>query len=128
MIGNTMVGSNRLSDAKAFYDALLPVIGAQPMMDHYSGGRFYGAGLDKPMFAVVGPFNGEPAKPGNGTMVSFQAQSREQVDQFHAKALELGGTDEGAPGLRGPDPDGFYGAYVRDLDGNKLCVFRYGPA
>ncbi|WP_422396671.1 hypothetical protein [Sphingomonas ginsenosidivorax] len=53
--------------------------------------------------------------------------TRGDVDAIHAKALELGGTDEGAPGIRGDDPDGFYGAYFRDLDGNKLTVFRFGP-
>jgi len=128
MIGNAMVGSNKLTEAKAFYDELLAVVGAKPMMDHHSGGRIYAVAPDKPMFGVLGPHNGEPATAGNGTMVSFQTDSREQVDQLHAKAIELGGTDEGAPGIRGDNPDGFYGAYFRDLDGNKLCAYRFGPA
>ena len=55
-----------------------------------------------------------PATVGNGTMVALGAASREQVDAVHAKALELGGSDEGAPGQRWP---GFYAAYFRDLDG-----------
>ena len=51
------------------------------------------------------------------------------VDEVHAKALELGGTDEGAPGVRGDEgPQAFYGAYFRDLDGNKLAAFCIGPA
>lgn len=128
MIANAMVGSNNLGEAKAFYDSLLSILGAAPMMEHQSGGRIYGTGPDKPLFAVVGPHNGQPATVGNGTMISFHAQSRELVDQMHMRALQLGGTDEGAPGVRGPDPDGFYGAYFRDLDGNKLCVYKYGPA
>jgi predicted lactoylglutathione lyase len=62
-------------------------------------------------------------------MVALVLEERRQVDGFHAKALALGGTDEGAPGLRGPEgPQAFYGAYFRDLDGNKLCAFRIGPA
>ena len=61
-------------------------------------------------------------------MVAFAAGSRANVDKLHAKALALGGTDEGAPGLRGPEEYGFYGAYFRDLDGNKLCAFHVGPA
>lgn len=128
MIANAMVGSNNLGEAKEFYDSLLNILGAVPMMEHLSGGRIYGTGADKPLFAVVGPHNGQPATVGNGTMISFQAESREQVNQMHLRAIQLGGTDEGAPGVRGPDPDGFYGAYFRDLDGNKLCVYKYGPA
>ncbi|MDX2159520.1 MAG: hypothetical protein SFW09_23690 [Hyphomicrobiaceae bacterium] len=60
-------------------------------------------------------------------MVAFAAGSRANVDAIHAKALALGGSDEGKPGLRGPDgPQAFYGAYFRDLDGNKLCAFHVG--
>lgn len=128
MIANAMVGSNKLEEAKAFYDAVLSVVGATPMMEHHSGGRLYAVEPGKPLFGVVGPNNGKPATVGNGTMISFQADTREQVDKMHLKAMELGGADEGAPGVRGPDPDGFYGAYFRDLDGNKLCIYKYGPA
>jgi predicted lactoylglutathione lyase len=62
-------------------------------------------------------------------MVALVLKERRQVDTLYAKALALGGTDEGAPGVRGPEgPQAFYGAYFRDLDGNKLCAFRIGPA
>jgi predicted lactoylglutathione lyase len=62
-------------------------------------------------------------------MVALVLKERSQVDALHAKALALGGTDEGAPGVRGAEgPQAFYGAYFRDLDGNKLCAFRIGPA
>ncbi|MBD3666808.1 MAG: VOC family protein, partial [Kangiella sp.] len=61
--------------------------------------------------------------PGKGTSVALAAKSKEHVDELHAKALELGATDEGAPGNR---TDNFYGAYCRDLDGNKLCFFIMG--
>jgi predicted enzyme related to lactoylglutathione lyase len=126
MIGYALVGSNKLEAAKAFYDALLKELGAAPAFEHPSGGRVYGVAPDKPMFGVVGTFDGKPATPGNGTMISFVANTQEQVRQVYKRALELGGSDEGAPGWRGP-PGGFYGAYFRDLDGNKLCVFRTGP-
>jgi predicted lactoylglutathione lyase len=59
-------------------------------------------------------------------MAGFELESREAVDRFHQKVLELGGSCEGAPGLRGPEELGFYFAYVRDLDGNKLCAFKVG--
>ena len=75
------------------------------------------------MLGVCKPYDGKPATGGNGTMVALTAKSREIVDAVHAAALAAGGADEGAPGLRG---DTFYGAYFRDLDGNKLCVFHYG--
>lgn len=128
MIGYALVGSNDLTAAKAFYDDLLGSIGAKSVMEHRSGGRIYAVTPGNPMFGVVAPADGGAATVGNGTMISFSADSRQQVDDFHAKALELGATDEGPPGVRGNDPDGFYGAYFRDPDGNKLCVYRYGPA
>ena len=79
--------------------------------------------------AVTRPYDQQPATVGNGNMVAIAVDERTKVDAFHAKALELGGSDEGAPGLRGPEGDSaFYGAYFRDLDGNKFCVFRVGPA
>ena len=73
-----------------------------------------------PALSVTVPFDGKPATVGNGVMVALVMDSTDKVDALHAKALELGGTDEGAPGPRG---DGFYAAYFRDLDGNKLNAF-----
>ena len=124
MIGYALVGSNHLDRAKAFYDELLKPLGAAPMFEHPSGGRVYGK--TAPAFGVVGPFDGQAATVGNGTMISFLADTQDQVRAVFAKAIELGGKDEGTPGWRG-DPGGFYGAYFRDLDGNKLCVYRIGP-
>ncbi|HEX4861032.1 MAG TPA: VOC family protein [Rhizomicrobium sp.] len=121
MIGYVTIGSNDLEKSKAFYDALLGELGgkrtfASERMQGYDGGG--GA-----MLAVCTPHDGKPATVGNGTMFSLAAASREQVDKVHAKAMSLGAKDEGAPGLRG---DTFYGAYFRDPDGNKLCVFKTG--
>lgn len=124
MLGYATVGSNRLDDAKTFYDGLLTAIGWVPLFEHGSGGRVYGGGGS--MFAVVAPFNGGAATIGNGTMIGFATESRELVDRFHATALALGGSDEGEPGLRGPAESGAYMAYVRDLDGNKLTAFKLG--
>ena len=79
--------------------------------------------------AVCKPYDGLGATAGNGNMTSIVCDTRDRVDAIHAKAMELGGSDEGAPGLRGEEgPQAFYGAYFRDLDGNKLCAFRIGPA
>ena len=73
------------------------------------------------MFAIAKPFDGNAATVGNGTMVAINVGTTEAVDRMHAKALELGGKDEGAPGPRGGGP--FYGGYFRDLDGNKLVAY-----
>ena len=126
MRGYVMVGSNRLEEAKAFYDALFAVIGVGKLFEHGSGGRLYGASGDGMIFGVVGPHDKKEATVGNGTMVALELKSREEVDAFHAKALVLGGTDEGAPGLRGPAEGKMYFAYFRDLDGNKLCAYKFG--
>jgi catechol 2,3-dioxygenase-like lactoylglutathione lyase family enzyme len=129
MIGYVTLGTNDLDRARVFYDALLGEIGASRKMQFpETGFTLYGTGERRPGIAVTRPYNGEAAKPGNGNMVAIAAASRAMVDRLHAKALELGGSDEGAPGLRTPEgPSAFYGAYFRDLDGNKLCVFRMGP-
>ncbi len=121
------VGSNRLEAAKAFYDALLALIGLEPKFDHPSGGRVYGAaGAPEHdfCFAVLGPYNRETASIGNGSMAAFRLDTPQQVDAFHALALELGARDEGAPGWRAPI---YYMSYCRDLDGNKLAAFCVDP-
>ena len=116
------VGSNKLEEAKVFYDALLGSIGMAGVHEHASGGRLY-RGKGTGLFGVLGPYDGGEACVGNGMMGGFDFDSREEVDAFHAKALELGGTCEGAPGERMP---GVYFAYFRDLDGNKLCGYKFG--
>ena len=129
MIGYVTLGTDDLDRSRAFYDALFAELGASRLMEMDSGFTLYGTGWGKPGVAVTRPYNGEPAVAGNGNMVSLVVDSRDKVDRLHARALELGGSDEGAPGLRGPEGDrAFYGAYFRDPDGNKFCVFRMGPA
>nr|HMM67743.1 VOC family protein [Dokdonella sp.] len=86
----------------------------------------WGTAMDKPMLCIMTPFDGRPATVGNGVMPGIGVDSRDLVDRMHRKALELGGSDEGAPGLRGEGGEGFYAAYFRDPDGNKLDVFCYG--
>lgn len=117
------VGSNRLTEAMVFYERLLGSIGWRKLFDNPLGGCFFGSITDG-IFGVVAPFNREPATVGNGTMVGFGFANRTQVDSFYAKALELGGSDEGPPGDRG---GGSYFAYFRDLDGNKLCAWTFTP-
>jgi predicted lactoylglutathione lyase len=122
MIGYTTLGTNDIKRAARFYDALLAEFGAKRAMETE---KFiaWSAGPGQPMLSVIKPFDGKPATVGNGVMVALAARSKAQVDAIHKKALELGGKDEGAPGNRG---DGFYAAYFRDLDGNKLNAFFIG--
>jgi predicted lactoylglutathione lyase len=97
--------------------------------DEFGGFTMWGTAFGKPGLAVTNPYNKQAATAGNGNMAAIVLNERAEVDALHAKALELGGSDEGPPGLRGDDgPQAFYGAYFRDPDGNKLCAFRIGPA
>lgn len=116
MIGYVTIGTNDLTRAEKFYDALLAELGGKRVMTNERM-RFYGAGPGQPMIAVCTPHDKKQASVGNGMMVALAAKSKEQVDAVYKKALSLGGTDEGKPGPRG---DNFYAAYFRDLDGNKL--------
>jgi catechol 2,3-dioxygenase-like lactoylglutathione lyase family enzyme len=129
MIGYVTLGSNDLERARAFYAALVAEIGGKEVMRMDSGFTMYGVERGQPTICITKPYNGKAAEPGNGNMVAIVVKERAQVDKLHAKALALGGADEGAPGVRGKEgPQAFYGAYFRDLDGNKLCAFRIGPA
>ena len=119
MIGYTTLGSNDIPKAAAFYDELLAELGMKRIWDEEDL-ISWGVSASSPTFGVIKPFNGDAATVGNGTMIALATGSPEQVDQFHAKALALGATDEGAPGYR---LENFYGAYFRDLDGNKLAIF-----
>ena len=122
MIGYATLGSNDFERAKAFYDAVTAELGGKRTMtnDRMQGYGSVGGGA---MLAICKPYDGQPATAGNGVMISLVADSREAVDKAYAAAMANGAKDEGAPGLRGGE---FYGAYFRDLDGNKLCVFKIG--
>jgi predicted lactoylglutathione lyase len=120
MIGYVTLGTNDLERAAAFYDELLKLVGAGRFMET---DKFiaWAVAPDKPALSVTRPYDGNAATVGNGVMVALVVMTPEQVDAIHARAIELGGTDEGAPGPRGDS--GFYAAYFRDLDGNKLNAF-----
>lgn len=122
MIGYTTLGTNDLDRATAFYDDLLALLGARRAMS-FPRGHLWSAAAGQPMFGILTPFDGQPASAGNGAMVALACPDAATIDALHAKALALGGRDEGAPGERFP---GFYAAYFRDLDGNKICFFRMG--
>ena len=118
MIGYTSLGTADLTRAAAFYDALLSDLGAKQVMQAED---FIVWATEKggAAFSIHMPENGKDYSIGNGVMIAFSAGEMAQVDRIHAKALELGGVDEGKPGFRA---DGFYAAYFRDPDGNKLNI------
>ena len=119
MIGYVTLGSDDIARAAGFYDELLKLVGAGRFMESDSF-IAWSTGPTSPAISVIKPYDGKPASVGNGTMVAIIVDSPEKVQAIHAKALELGGTNEGDPGPRG---DGFYAGYFRDLDGNKLNAF-----
>ncbi len=122
MIGYVVLGTNDLDRGAVFYDAIAAEMGTARM-----GGddRFIAWGIPGGACGIglARPFDGQPATVGNGVMAALEAKDRAQVDRLHALALSLGGTCEGPPGERF---EGFYAAYFRDLDGNKLNAFVYG--
>ena len=122
MIGYTTFGTNDLARAGKFYDALLAELGGKRAMATDSL-VLWATAPGTPMVGVIKPNDGKTATVGNGVMVALAAKDRAQVDAIYAKAIALGGTDEGKPGPRGA---GFYAGYFRDLDGNKLNAFFMG--
>ncbi|WP_339800504.1 VOC family protein [uncultured Marinobacter sp.] len=123
MIGYVTVGVSDMEQGKAFYSGLLADMGAKVLMDM---GRiaFIGESMGKPMLAVCTPYDNGAPSAGNGSMVAIPAGSKENCDTLYQKAIELGASCDGAPGQR--IPDRFYGAYVRDPDGNKVAFFHFG--
>lgn len=122
MIGYVTLGTQDLSRAAKFYDALLGELGAKRMME-FEKFILWSGKPGAPALAACYPYDGNPQTVGNGVMVALAAGSREKVDTLYQKAIELGAADEGKPGERG---QGFYAAYFRDLDGNKLNFFHFG--
>ena len=122
MVSYVTLGTNDFERAAKFYDALLADVGAKRLMENERIILWGSPGAA--LLAVCKPFDGRTASVGNGVMVALAASSPEQVSAIYNKALELGGTDEGAPGSRGDG--GMTIGYFRDLDGNKLNAIHMG--
>ena len=123
MIGYSTIGVHDMAKAKDFYAGLLADIGASVLMD-MERIAFIGKSMNEPMLAICIPYDENDPHPGNGNMIAINPGSKEMVDKLYARALELGATSEGEPGQRIDDV--FYGAYIRDLDGNKIAFFQFG--
>ncbi|MCB1356979.1 MAG: VOC family protein [Maritimibacter sp.] len=117
--------------ALAFYRPLTEALGLIEKFAAREDGRFWAGYVrpdaPRPLFILTQPWDGAAAAPGNGTMVAFQLETRAEVDRLHALALALGGADEGPPGLRTQYHADYYGGYLRDPDGNKLCLVCHAP-
>src|ERR1700754_2467594 len=122
MIHHVSLGTNDVARARTFYDPIMTLLGLRLLhADEQSAD--YGTG--DILFSLERPVNGAPASVGNGVHVAFAAGSRAMVQEFHRLALELGGTSDGAPGVRPIYDAHYYGAFVRDLDGNKIEAVTY---
>jgi catechol 2,3-dioxygenase-like lactoylglutathione lyase family enzyme len=126
ILSHITLGTDDLDRAAAFYDAVLGELGIARMR---RSANFVGYGIEGEAAVFIGrPFNRTPMSAGNGTSVLFLAPSRDAVDRFWQRATALGGRDEGAPGLRPHYHANYYGAYLRDLDGNKIGAVCHAPA
>ncbi|MBB34349.1 MAG: glyoxalase [Hirschia sp.] len=128
MLSHVTVGTNDFVRALGFYNPIMQALGRPVRREDASVPWKIWTSDDgqRPFFSLMGPFNGQPHEKGNGQMVALLAKSRDQVDDIHAIALANGGVCEGPPGLRTQYHENYYGAYFRDLDGNKLCVVYHG--
>ena len=130
MFSHVTVGTGDLARAAAFYDSVLKPLGLRRRAVVPDGGPeaacWVGAQGGLPRFYVYMPFDGRPASVGNGSMLAFLAPDSATVDLAYAAGLRAGGTDEGAPGERSHYGVGYYGAYLRDPDGNKLHLVHRG--
>jgi len=127
MFSHVTLGTNDLEKALSFYDAMVAPLGLA-RLNTYPEGAGYGLKGGRPQLWVVRPLDKQAASVGNGITIGLDAPDRAAVDAAYAAAMSRGAKDEGAPGLRPHYHPNYYGAYVRDLDGNKLCIVCHKPA
>jgi lactoylglutathione lyase len=129
MFSHVFIGVGDFDRALAFYQPLLATLGLEARFCDRSRpwAGWQKPGQARPLFLIGAPYDGQPHAPGNGQMTALLAPDRAAVDAAYAVALEHGGRGDGAPGLRPEYHENYYGAYVRDPDGNKLCVVCHDP-
>lgn len=122
-IGYVTIGALDGAASGRFYDAVFAPMGIERK---FADGGWIGygpKGADSHDTYVCAPFDGQPARPANGVMIAFKASAKTEVDAAYAAGLAAGGTDEGKPGPRPADSKTYYGAYLRDPTGNKICIY-----
>jgi catechol 2,3-dioxygenase-like lactoylglutathione lyase family enzyme len=122
VLSHTTLGVSDVQEARRFYAPVLETIGLTLKFADEKWAGWKCQETERPLFIITRPFDDNPASAGNGQMIALLAATRASVDACYALALQLGGTDEGRPGLRPEYHADYYGAYFRDPDGNKLCV------
>jgi predicted lactoylglutathione lyase len=122
LVGYTTLGTNNLKQAKIFYDSLFENIKEIYSFEEKNRCVIWANDKGNSIFGVFKPHDNKTATPGNGSMIGFSMDSKDMVDELYFKAINLGAVDEGCPGFR---DDRFYGAYVRDLDKNKIVFYYY---
>ena len=127
MFSHVTVGSNDIPKAKAFYDGVGKALGLERLAD-YPNAIAYGRAGGRPQLWVLNPADKNAATVGNGITIGLEASDRPAVDAAYKAGMSSGGRDEGAPGLRKHYHPNYYGAYLRDPDGNKVCVVCHKPA
>lgn len=120
MLHHVSVGVRDVTRAATFYDPVLAALGYKRVMEFLPHAIAYGESKDRPEFWIQTPQNQQAPTSGNGTHVGFSARNKEVVDQFHAAALKAGGSNNGEPGPRPDYGPEYYGAFIYDLDGNKI--------
>ena len=120
MLHHVSVGVRDVARAATFYDPVLKALGYKRVMDYSPGAIAYGESRDKPEFWIGLPHDQREPTGGNGTHVGFAAKSKGAVNKFHEAALRAGGSNNGEPGPRPDYGPAYYGAFIYDLDGNKL--------
>ena len=123
MQGYSTIGTNNKEAAEIFYDGVLSQLNLKKLLTNDRITMWLSKEDSSVILAISIPYDGEKASSGNGAMKAIALNSHEEVDEMYAKAIELGAKDDGSPGIRAGT---FYGAYVYDLDGNKLCFFNFG--
>jgi catechol 2,3-dioxygenase-like lactoylglutathione lyase family enzyme len=127
MFSHVTIGSNDIARAKGFYESLLTPLGLTRHAD-FPDGFGYGPAAGRPQIWIVSPLDKNAATVGNGITIGLEAENRPAVDAAHKAGLAAGGKDEGAPGIRAHYHPNYYGAYLRDPDGHKICIVCHRPA
>ena len=127
MFSHVTVGTNDIQKAKTFYDGVGKALGLAPQLE-FPDGIGYGKPGNKPQLWIVRPLDKQAASVGNGFTLGLEADTRSAVDAAYAAGMAAGGTDEGKPGIRPHYHPNYYGAYVRDPEGNKVCIVCHKPA
>jgi catechol 2,3-dioxygenase-like lactoylglutathione lyase family enzyme len=127
MLHHVSVGVRNVARAAKFYDPVLKALGYKRVADYSPGAVAYGESKDRPEFWVGLPHNQALPSGGNGTHVGFTAKSKAAVNKFHAEALKQGGSNNGEPGPRPDYGPAYYGAFIYDLDGNKIEATFWKP-